>query len=212
MTLPSDALDRPSFADALARVLGESLDPRMTTALHQHYLELLRWAPKVDLVGPAVFDELFERHYGESLAGRPLLPASGTLVDLGSGAGFPGLVLAAARPDLAVYLVEPRVRRAAFLAAAVRRAGLACHCLDARVDPSLSLELPERIDVFTVRALRLPARVWAALAGRLSDRGSALVWAGPASERLPPPWVAGRRIALPWGRREIVEYRLSEKR
>jgi len=210
MTQPIDALDRPSFADALARALGEPLELRVTAALHQHYLELLRWAPKVDLVGPAVFDELFERHYGESLAGRPLLPESGNLVDLGSGAGFPGFVLAAARPDLEVYLVEPRVRRAAFLAAAVRRAGLACHCLDARVDPSLSLELPGRIDVLTVRALRLPARVWAALAGRLSERGRALVWAGPASDRLPAPWVAGRRIKLRWGHREIVEYRVSE--
>lgn len=212
MTHPVDELDRQSFADALERVLGESLDLRVTAALHQHYLELLRWAPKVDLVGPAVFDELFERHYGESLAGRPLLPESGTLVDLGSGAGFPGFVLAAARPDLEVYLVEPRVRRAAFLAAAVRRAGLACHCLDAKVDPSLSLELPARIDVVTVRALRLPAKVWAALAARLSPGGRVLVWAGPTSDRLPPPWFAGRRIALPRGHREIVEYRLSEKR
>ena len=50
--------------------------------------------------------EVVERHYGESLAALPLAPAEGRLVDLGSGAGFPGWVLAAARPGLEVTLVD----------------------------------------------------------------------------------------------------------
>ena len=68
------------------------------------------------------------------------------LLDLGSGAGFPGIVLAAARPDLEVTLLEARERKWAFLAAACRRAGLACRCLNARVSANpadLPAELTE---------------------------------------------------------------------
>src|SRR6188474_645691 len=79
---------------------GHPVDAPVATALHAHYVELRRWAPRLALVGPAFARELFTRHYGESLAGLELLPPGpARLLDLGSGAGFPGFVLAAARPD-----------------------------------------------------------------------------------------------------------------
>ncbi|HUF78495.1 MAG TPA: RsmG family class I SAM-dependent methyltransferase, partial [Thermoanaerobaculia bacterium] len=75
--------------------------PATLAALYAHYQELRRWSPALSLIGPAAAGDVVERHYGESLAGVPLLPAGArVLVDVGSGAGFPGFVLAAACPEL----------------------------------------------------------------------------------------------------------------
>lgn len=206
-------LTAEQFAREVRRMVPVPLGERALRSLFAHYLELRRWAARIDLVGPSAFEELFTRHYAESLAALPLLPqGGGVLVDLGSGAGFPGFVLAAARPDLESYLVEPRARRCAFLAAAARQAELVCHCLNARVEPRIPLGFPARIDVLTVRALKLPSRVWTALAGRLAPGGRVLTWAGPATEKLGPPLAATGGLKLPGSGREIVEYRLPEER
>ncbi|WP_225752576.1 16S rRNA (guanine(527)-N(7))-methyltransferase RsmG [Actinotalea sp. Marseille-Q4924] len=67
------------------------------------------------LVGPREVPRLWERHLLNSAAVAPFLPDSGTVVDLGSGAGLPGVVLACLRPDLHVVLVEPMLRRCVWL-------------------------------------------------------------------------------------------------
>lgn len=76
------------------------------------------------LVGPREVPILWERHLLNSAAVSPLLPPDGLLVDVGSGAGFPGVVLAAMRPDLEVVLLEPMERRVVWLEEAVERLGL----------------------------------------------------------------------------------------
>jgi 16S rRNA (guanine527-N7)-methyltransferase len=86
-----------------------------------HYVtELLRWNASSNLVGPCTPEEAVERHVVDSLALLRLLdrPEVGLLerpwFDVGSGAGVPGLVLAASRPEMALHIVEPRGRRATF--------------------------------------------------------------------------------------------------
>src|SRR5262249_26058426 len=87
---------------------------------------------------------LVRKHAVDSLAVLPHLPACGTLVDVGSGAGFPGLVLGCVRPDLELRLIESRRRPASFLADAIRSIPLpAARVLDVRAedaarDPSLA--------------------------------------------------------------------------
>lgn len=76
------------------------------------------------LIGPREVPRLWERHILNSAAAAPLLPEGVTVCDLGSGAGLPGLVLAIARPDLRVTLVEPLLRRTTFLDEVVRDLGL----------------------------------------------------------------------------------------
>lgn len=179
----------------------------LVEALFAHYRELRRWSPTLSLVGPAAADDVVERHYAESLEGVPLIPPEArTLVDVGSGAGFPGFVLAAALPELEVTLVEPRERRWAFLRAARRRAALPCRCLDARVEDPLPPGFPERIDVVTVRALKLSPDVLGALGGRLTGRGRILVWAGEADPEGAPGLVLGRTREIAGSEhRRIVE-------
>ena len=173
-------------------------------ALWHHYQELERWSPRLALIGPGSAGEVLDRHFGEALAALPLLPPvsretgdAGPLLDVGSGAGFPGLVLAAVRPDLSVTLVEPRQRKWAFLKAAARNASLPCRCLDVRVGLPLPEGIPEVLDVVTVRALKLPAEVLAALAARLGPAGRFLLWVGREVPGLPPGLEVARFVPLP---------------
>jgi 16S rRNA (guanine527-N7)-methyltransferase len=76
------------------------------------------------LIGPRETPRLWERHLLNCAVLGELVPAEASVCDVGSGAGLPGLVLAIARPDLAVTLVEPLLRRTTFLDEAVSHLGL----------------------------------------------------------------------------------------
>jgi 16S rRNA (guanine527-N7)-methyltransferase len=172
-------LSRAQFSDGILPLSPEPLEDRTVDALFAHYRELALWNRRTNLIGPGTAGEILARHYGESLAALPLLPAGARHgLDLGSGAGFPGLVLAAARPGLEMSLAEARERKWAFLSSAARKAALSCRCLNVRVQVPLPAGLPESIDVITSRALRLDAETWRALASRLDVDGRVLLWAG----------------------------------
>jgi len=188
-----------SSADFVRRLgeAGAALDGAVLERLFAHFEELRRWAARVDLIGPGAGAEIVERHYAESLAALPWLPAGpARLVDLGSGAGFPGAILAAARTDLEVWLVEPRERRAAFLAAAARRMTVPVRIVGARVAAPLSADFPDAIDILTVRALRLEPREWSALRRRLRPTGRLLSWSGEQAPSLPSGFTGGRSARL----------------
>lgn len=216
------ALPPDDFAARLGALSPEPLAAPALAALHAHYEELRRWAPRLALIGPGTAGEVLERHFGESLAALPLLPAAprnnGELVDVGSGAGFPGLVLAAARPAWRVTLVEPRQRKWSFLLSAARKmdaaarqaggAALSCRCLDARVGDPLPEGLPAAIETLTARAIRLPAADLGRLLERLAPAGRALVWAGEEPPAIPAGWRARTAVRLAGSdRRRIVEVR-----
>lgn len=76
------------------------------------------------LVGPREVTRLWERHLVNSAAVVPFLPEQGLVVDVGSGAGLPGVVVAAMRPDAEVVLLEPMERRTAWLGEVIRELGL----------------------------------------------------------------------------------------
>jgi 16S rRNA (guanine527-N7)-methyltransferase len=76
------------------------------------------------LVGPREAPRLWERHLVNCALLEPLLERGSTVVDIGSGAGLPGVVLAIARPDLQVHLVEPLLRRTTWLESAIAQLGL----------------------------------------------------------------------------------------
>jgi 16S rRNA (guanine527-N7)-methyltransferase len=180
-------LSRNQFADGILPLSPEPLEDRTVDALFAHYRELALWNRRTNLIGPGTAGEILARHYGESLAALPLLPPGARRgLDLGSGAGFPGLVLAAARPGLEMALAEARERKWAFLSSAARKAALPCRCLNVRVQVPLPAGLPESIDVITSRALRLDTETWRALASRLDVDGRVLLWAGELDPDVSP--------------------------
>ncbi len=103
------------------------------------------------LLGPREVPRLWDRHLLNCGLLAPLVPDGARVVDLGSGAGLPGLVLALARPDLAVTLVEPMARRVEFLTEAVATLGLGRVTLVRGRAEDLAGR--ERFDVVTARAL-----------------------------------------------------------
>lgn len=103
-------------------------DPRSREILGQGYDGAASFARMLaaegelrGLIGPRELPRLWRRHVVNSAAVAPYLPESGSLVDVGSGAGLPGIVLALMRPDLQVHLVEPMQRRVAWLTEVAER-------------------------------------------------------------------------------------------
>lgn len=89
------------------------------------YAQLLREQGELrGLIGPRELDRIWVRHILNSAAVERYLPASGTVADVGSGAGLPGVVLACMRPDLSFVLVEPMQRRTEWLGEVVEELGL----------------------------------------------------------------------------------------
>jgi 16S rRNA (guanine527-N7)-methyltransferase len=109
----------PGVPPEAAAVFGPALDRAVD------YARLLASDGTVrGLIGPREVPRLWDRHLLNSAAIAPLVPAGARVVDVGSGAGLPGIPLALARPDLTVTLLEPLARRVAFLAECVERLGL----------------------------------------------------------------------------------------
>lgn len=106
--------------------LGIDLDDEAVDRLYRYFLELKKWSPKVNLIAKGTGDEqIIENHFLDSLTLLPLLQGGEVhLLDVGSGAGFPGLVLKAALPAMRLTLVEPRLKRVSFLKHVTRTVGL----------------------------------------------------------------------------------------
>ncbi len=111
------------FTDLLHATLAGIVDlsPEQFSALERHYELLLKWNRTVNLTAIRDTAEIVTRHYGESLFLAAHLPQGPLrIVDIGSGAGFPGLPVAILRPDCAVTLLESHQRKAVFLKEASR--------------------------------------------------------------------------------------------
>lgn len=112
------------------------------------------------LIGPREAPRIWDRHLLNCAAVAELIPPGASVIDVGSGAGLPGMVLAVARPDLTVTLVEPLARRTAFLTEAVTALGLdgRVSVLRARAEEvgaalAAGTDLARPADVVTARAV-----------------------------------------------------------
>lgn len=132
---------------------------RETTERLTIFAELLgRWNRKINLVSQNDLPHLWTRHIGDSLQLEPLLPTGEPFVDLGSGGGFPGLILAIAN-DSPVTLIEVDQRKASFLREAARATGVTATIIASRLE---QVDLPPTRYV-TARALAPLSRLlgWA---------------------------------------------------
>lgn len=114
---------------------------------------LTKWNPRINLVSATTLSQIWSRHFLDSAQIFDLAATGNSWVDLGSGGGFPGLVIAALaaekKSDLRVTLVESDLRKSAFLASAAREMNLSVQILSQRIEeiPALSA------DVLSARAL-----------------------------------------------------------
>ncbi len=188
------------FSQLLAAELGETqLSHSQIAQLYEHYQLLIRWNQRMNLTTVKPGPEMVIRHYCESLFFAAHLPGGDSALDLGSGAGFPGIPMAVLLPDWHITLVEASQRKAVFLRES------------SRYLPNVSV-LAERMEKVSVRADWVVARA--------VDPGEILLNVPRLATRLGvmigeddfSSIQANKRIAwsepvrLPWGDRKICVY------
>ena len=148
------------------------------------FLELLQtWNAKSNLVGARDWPQLQDIALGDATvtASTNIVPEAAKVIDVGSGAGLPGLPLAILRPDTRVTLVEPRQKRAAFLRYAVEQLRLSDRTFieQRRVDPSTTQSIAGAYDTALSRATFAP-RQWLELGSAIA--GQVIVYCTTSSE------------------------------
>jgi 16S rRNA (guanine527-N7)-methyltransferase len=118
----------------------------------RRFAELLRSSPH-NLLSPRGLDELEPRHVPESIAFARLLPDVGEVLDVGSGGGLPGIVIAIVRPELTVHLLDATRKKADFLTDAVGRLGLRATVHHGRAEELATGSLRGAFEVVTARAV-----------------------------------------------------------
>lgn len=156
-----------------AALLGGRVEAAAVAPLAR-YAELVeRWSARHSLVRFADRRELVERHLLDALAGSGELTGQGRLLDVGSGAGLPGVPLLVARPRWSGDLLEPRQKRWAFLKLVIRELELPAAALRTRFQ---DLPAGGRWDCITARALGDAEALLAWAGGRLRPAGRVLLW------------------------------------
>jgi 16S rRNA (guanine527-N7)-methyltransferase len=142
-----------STGERLNALLAEAglapLDGVLAGRFEDYLSLLLRWNARVNLTAIRDEEGILRRHFIESIASARLLPAGiTTLLDFGSGAGFPGIPIALCRPEIAVTLAESQGKKAAFLSEAVRVLGVAATVHSGRAEVQNNV-----FDCITMRAV-----------------------------------------------------------
>jgi 16S rRNA (guanine527-N7)-methyltransferase len=157
-TIQRNNMRTDSASSATDRAEALSIVPvsRETADLFDAYLgRLFKWQKVVNLVSPSTLPEAWTRHIADSAQLAALAPAATSWIDLGSGAGFPGLVIAIMHrdtPGFRMHLVESNSRKCAFLRDVVRSLNLPVTVHDGRIEDIVAA-LDERFDVVSARAL-----------------------------------------------------------
>jgi 16S rRNA (guanine527-N7)-methyltransferase len=168
-----------------------TLSAEQLAALEHHYEQLTIWNQKTNLTRIRDVAAVVRLHYCESMFLGSVLPAGQlAVVDVGSGAGFPGVPLAIVRPDCRITLVESNRRKAVFLRESCR--GI----LNISVSPGRAEDLNSRYDWVVSRAVR-PIDV---LRVRVAPSFAILTSVDDLAG-LPP---ASNVISLPWGDRRVI--------
>jgi len=145
--------------DCLAAAGLDLLDEATVTRFAAYCALLLRWNARTNLTAIRDEDGILSRHFVESIAcARALPPGIATLLDFGSGAGFPGIPIALCRPEIAITLAESQGKKAAFLQESVRTLGISARAHSGRAE-----FLTTRFDCVTLRAVdHMPQAILAA--------------------------------------------------
>jgi 16S rRNA (guanine527-N7)-methyltransferase len=179
----------PPSSDTIHRALAEfrlSVTDTQVQCIQQYMSLLLKWNEAINLTAIRDPLEILYRHFCESMFAAAVVSLdNGRLADVGSGGGFPGLPLKILRPELEVFLVESNVKKATFLAEAVRDLGLT----GARVFVSRYEELGEELTPLDIVCSRA-----------VGEFGAFLNWAGS-------PQIDAKQAILWIGGRDLDEAR-----
>ncbi len=192
---------------AVADNFGITLAPLCEDQLVLWLDTLLAWNARLDLTAARTVNELVDLMLADAFAVAKTTPEGASLVDVGAGAGAPGLALAIVRPDLKVTLVEPLTKRVSFLRTVLGKLGRT----DVLLVRAHAEDVTMHFDVAISRAT-LPPSVWLSLGLSLADR----VWVLLAKDDAPfhPRAEIVQELAYQWpltgAPRRMVGYRTTE--
>lgn len=196
----------PLVRAALATYGFSPTDAQLDLILH--YVELLLlWNQKINLTSLIGRRQILERHFGESIFAAQFVPlSSGRLADVGSGAGFPGLALKIACPELSLVLVEANHKKAAFLVEVKRSLGLeGVEVICSRME-ELAVR-PGFVDFVSARAVGSFRQLLLWSSRALPSNGKLLLWLGSdEAVRLAETagWVWRKPVPIPGSRRRVL--------
>jgi 16S rRNA (guanine527-N7)-methyltransferase len=175
--------------------------------IRQYIPILLRWNLSVSLTSITDPVEIVGRHFGESMFASKLLPVENCrLVDIGTGAGFPGLAIKIACPNIHLVLIESNKKKCAFLSEVVRALGIA----DVEIRPERFEEIrPETVlaNIVTCRAVGEFKQLLRWSTNALVRRGHLLLWVGAEdSTRIArtPAWTWQPSVRVPDSQRRFI--------
>jgi 16S rRNA (guanine527-N7)-methyltransferase len=192
-----------------ARPFAIELSDRQIDQLRIYVATLLQWNRRMNLVSQTRSAPILTKHVADSLVPCTLCHEGERVVDLGSGAGFPGIPMAVARPDLHLALVEANQKRVSFLVEVVRLLGLQrTRVVEQRIGTAARRpELKSSCTIAVARALSSLGEVLDHARPFLSDNGRVLAMKGPSyQDDLDDLVKAGRRFSL----QQLVPYRLPD--
>lgn len=137
--------------------------------LQQYRKLLLKWQESINLIGPSTVDSAWQRHFLDSVQLLNYLPDDiESLADIGTGAGFPGMVLAMLKPDLTVYLVDSDAKKCEFLKTVSRETNTPVKIVNERIEKTYQ---KMRVDFVTARALANLQKLMGHMHGYNATRG-----------------------------------------
>ena len=171
------------------------------------YAEILAtWGIERGLIGPKEGDRIWERHIANCIPITTLIEEGASLLDIGSGAGLPGIVIALARPDLKVTLLEPLQRRFDFLSAVVAELKL-----DIAVARGRAENFRGSFQVVTARAVAPLPKLLTVSWHLVAPGGAVLAMKGEAAqEELAEAEVEARKVFKKVAKTQIHEIQLGE--
>jgi 16S rRNA (guanine527-N7)-methyltransferase len=186
------------------------LSPLLLEQLQRYLDLLLRWNARVNLTAVRDADQMVTRHFGESLfAARMLLgdgvPYSGTLADVGSGAGFPGIPIKLFAPEIGLTLIESHSKKATFL----REVGRALQLNGAEVFCGRAEEWGKTADLVTLRAVEQFERALPVAAKLVAPGGRLCLLIGSsqvdtAREIVGESWTWEKPVTVPRSKGRVV--------
>ena len=163
----------------ISRLLGPfelELDGRQIDIVARYLDLLMRWNRAVNLTAIRKPEEIVTRHFGESMYVTKFAGLGGSLLDVGTGAGFPGLAIKIVRPEIAIVLLEPIAKKRAFLKEVVRECAFESVEVHGDRVEDFSLAHGGEFDSVTLRAVGGFESVLPAAARCLGNAGGVYAW------------------------------------
>ena len=201
-------MDNDRLAELLRPFSADTeLSPHLLDQLRSYLGLLLRWNARVNLTGVRDPEQIVTRHFGESLFAAGVLragrPTSEALADVGSGAGFPGIPIKLAMPDIELTLIESQNKKATFLREVLRALNLP----GANVFCGRAEEWKDTADIVTLRAVEQFERALPVASRLVANEGklALLIGAGQVD-------AARQLLSHGWSWADPVEIPMSDAR